>query len=97
MLAAGAITFTNALQHVYWLFYFKQYAPGVVTSVLLLIPFISYLAIRSVQQQVVPLWYVLAWLIFIALGLIQTIKAGNTMTPSIRAVHKVGESLAKRF
>jgi hypothetical protein len=97
ILAAAAVIFLNALQHVYWLFYFKQYAPGVVTSILLLIPYISYLAVRSVQQQVVPLWYVVAWLIFVVTGLVQTVKAGNTMTPAIRAVHKAGEALAKRF
>jgi hypothetical protein len=31
---AIALAMQNALQHVYWLFYFKQYAPGIVTSFL---------------------------------------------------------------
>jgi len=34
----ASTVFLNALQHVYWIFYFGAYSPGIVTAVLLLFP-----------------------------------------------------------
>ena len=41
--AAGACL--NALQHLFYTFYFRQYAPGVITSVVLYIPIVVYLVV----------------------------------------------------
>jgi hypothetical protein len=38
ILPAAFLAVQNAPQHVYWLFYFRQYALGVVTSLLFLLP-----------------------------------------------------------
>jgi len=95
LLPAAAVAFQNALQHVFWLIYFREYAPGVVTSVLLLIPMVCYLTARAVQQGYVPAWYVVALAVLIVPGLIQTARAGNRLTPQFRAIHNFSVALSK--
>lgn len=96
-LPAIALAMQNALQHVYWLFYFKQYAPGIVTSIVCLIPFGIYLAIRAVWQNFVPAWYVAILGFLLIPGLVQTVQAKNRMTKQIRAIHHLGIKLAGRL
>jgi hypothetical protein len=93
-LPAMAIACQNALQHVYWLFYFRQYAPGVIPSVLLLLPLGTYLGVRAVGQEYVPVWYVLLWVALMVPGLVQTVRAGNQMLPQVRAMHRLGDRLS---
>lgn len=93
-LPAIAVATQNALQHVYWLFYFKQYAPGIITSVFCLIPFGVYLVIRAVSQSFVSFWYVGILMLLLIPGLIQTMQAKNRMTKQIRAIHLLGIKLA---
>ena len=94
-LPAIALAIQNALQHVYWLFYFRQYAPGVVTSALLVIPTSVYIVARAVQQGHIPVWYVATWAVLIVPGLVQTVRAGNEMTSPMRAIHDLGIKLSK--
>jgi hypothetical protein len=94
-LPAVAIAVQNALQHVYWSFHFRQYAPGVVTSVLLLIPTGGYVVARAVRQGHAPVWYAALWVVLILLGLVQTIRAGNQMASPVRAIHSLGNKLSE--
>lgn len=94
-LPAIAVAVQNALQHVYWLFYFKQYAPGIITAVFCLIPSGIYLAIRAIGENLVPVWYVGILLLLIIPGLVQTVRARNRMTGPIRAIHHIGIKLAE--
>jgi hypothetical protein len=96
-LPAVAIMVQNAVQHVYWSFYFRQLAPGVFTAVLLLIPLGGYIILSAVQQGYVPLWYALICVILIAVGFIQTIRAGNKMTPLIRTINLIGIALSEKI
>ncbi|HEY5901815.1 MAG TPA: HXXEE domain-containing protein, partial [Anaerolineales bacterium] len=91
--AAGASL--NALQHVYYAVLFRQYAPGVITAILLCVPTCSYLVLRALQEHLVPPGYVAALLAVVVLGLIQTMKEGNTFGPFFRAVSQSGMILAK--
>jgi hypothetical protein len=93
MLPQIASFFQNLLQHIYWLLRFKQYAPGVVTSVLLLVPVGSYLSARAVIEKYAPVWYLILLAIWIMLGLIQTVRTGNRF--QVRAVHKVAIRLSE--
>lgn len=98
LLPAMTFVFLNALQHIFWVFYFRQYAPGVITSALLLIPVIGYLTVRAVQQHYAPIWYVIGLIvIFVAPGFVQTVRAGNTITPPMRAIHQVGITLSSKL
>lgn len=96
-LPAIALVLGNALQHVFWTFYFRQYSPGLITAVLLLIPLGGYLVARAVQQGYAPLWYVAAWVVPIVLLVVHTVRAGNEMTPPIRAVYYLGNWLAEKL
>lgn len=94
-LPAIAVAMQNALQHIFWLFHFKQYAPGIITSIFCLIPLGTYLAGRAISDNLVPIWYVGILLFLIIPGLVQTVKAKNRMTRPIRAIHHVGINLAE--
>lgn len=96
-LPAVAIMLQNALQHVYWSWYFRKYAPGAITAVLLLIPSGVYMMLRAVGQGYVPIWYVALWGGFVLLGVAQTVRAGSQMTPLIRAINTIGVWLAERM
>jgi hypothetical protein len=90
ILPAISIMILNALQHLYWLFYFRQYVPGLITAICLLIPLGCFIIIFAIIQEIIPAWYALIWTIIIILGFIQTIRAGNKMTPLIRTVNEIG-------
>ncbi len=93
-LPAIAVAMQNALQHVYWLFYFRQYAPGIITSILGLIPLGIYITVQAVRQNFVPVGYVVVLFLLLMPGLIQTVNARNRMTNQIRAIHHLGIRLA---
>jgi hypothetical protein len=89
-LPAIAIMLQNALQHIYWSYYFKKYAPGVITAALLLIPFGCYVTVRAIEHGYLPIWYAVVWAVFVLMGFVQTVKAGNKMTPLIRTINNLG-------
>lgn len=91
--AAGA--FLNALQHLFYTLSFRQYAPGVITSVVLYLPIVGYLTARAMEENLVPVAYVVVLVILVILGLIQTIQAGNTFTPAFRAISQFGMAVSK--
>jgi len=91
----AAIGFLNALQHLFYTLYFREYAPGVITSALLLLPISVYLAARAIQEDLVPVVYIVAIGMVAMLGLIQTMKAGNTFIPAFRAISHFGMALSK--
>ena len=96
-LPAIALALGNALQHVFWTFYFKQYAPGLITAVLLIIPLGCYIVITSIQQGYVSPWYVAVLTGLIVLPLFHTVRAGNEMTSPIRAIYGLGNWLAEKL
>jgi hypothetical protein len=89
-----AIVLGNALTHIFWLFYFETYAPGVLTSALLLVPLTLYLIRRVLQERLVPPAYV--WLL-LALALLQPLgaaAAGSTLSGPHLAFQRLGARLA---
>lgn len=94
---AIAVALQNSLQHVYWLIYFRDYPPGVITAVLLLLPLGSYIIIEAIQKEFIPVWYVALWAVLIIPGLAQTVRAGNTMTSPMRAMHNFGNTLSQKI
>ncbi|MBN1146020.1 MAG: HXXEE domain-containing protein [Anaerolineales bacterium] len=94
-LPAIAVVMQNALQHIYWLIFFRQYAPGIITAAFCLIPLGIYIANRAVQENLAPIWYVGILILLIIPGLVQTVKAKNKMTKPIRAIHHIGIRLSE--
>lgn len=89
-----AITLQNGLQHLYWLVYFKRYAPGFLFSVLLGIPADIYICFRMLEEKLIPFWAIIIIGLIIIPGLIETVKAKNRMTKSVRGAHEIGISIA---
>ena len=52
------IAFGNALNHVFWFFYFSSYAPGVIASAFFAIPLTFYVSARAVRERLMPGWFV---------------------------------------
>jgi apolipoprotein N-acyltransferase len=50
--------FSHGLAHVYWLFSIGAYAPGVVTSIILIIPVTAYVTYRAICDRLVSAAYV---------------------------------------
>jgi hypothetical protein len=96
-LPAIAIMLMNALQHVFWSFYFRGYAPGVLTAALLVIPSGCYLAAQALAQGYAPGWYAALLAAAVLLGLAQTVRAGDRMTPLICAINDVGIWISDRL
>jgi len=85
----------NTLQQIFWTVYFKQYAPGVVTAVLLVIPVGSYVVYRAVQEWGVSLWYAALFLLLIIFNLAHTIREGKKASPMISTIYGLGDRLGK--
>jgi Protein of unknown function with HXXEE motif len=80
----------NALTHIFWLFYFRSYAPGVVSAGLLLVPLTFYLLRRVVQECLVPRAYVWALLGLAALQPLGAAVAGASLSESQLALQRFG-------
>ncbi len=89
-----ALTVLNGLQHLYWLFFFKAYAPGVVFGGIIGVVLGFYIIGRALAEKLIPFWYPLLFIPYVAMVLKSTVEAGNTLSPSIRAVHEIGITLA---
>ncbi|MEX2029640.1 MAG: HXXEE domain-containing protein [Anaerolineales bacterium] len=91
----GLATLLNAFQHIYYQFHFREYAPGVITSLALTIPLVLALFYQVVALGILPWWAVagvsLPVLVF---GMIETVRAGNRLPVGLRATSRVGAWLA---
>jgi hypothetical protein len=90
-----AIVFLNCLQHIYWQFLFKAYAPGILSTVFLLLPVIGILVYRALAENLIPIWYVLLLFIVIVPGFVDTLRAGNTLTPQFLRIHRFSKNMVR--
>ena len=65
------------------------------SHLVLYLPIVSYLTVRAIEENLVPVAYVVTLVILTILGLIQTVKAGNIATRPFRAISHIGMVLAK--
>jgi hypothetical protein len=61
----------------------------------ILIPIIMYLVAHAVAVGYVPGWYPILLVGLILPGLIQTVKAGNRLTPQFQVIHRFSVALTK--
>ena len=90
-----AVVLGNALTHIVWLFYFRTYAPGVVTSAILLVPLTVYLSHRVFQERLVPRAYLWALLGLALLQPFGAIAAGSSLSGSQLALQRLGMRLSQ--
>ena len=92
----AAIILLNAIQHIFWAFLFRQYAPGVISSVVLLIPIIFAIFLQVVAEDILPWWVlVLINIPILTIGLSQTFRAKNELTAMFEVISRFGVWLAK--
>jgi hypothetical protein len=71
--------FGHSLAHVYWLFSFEAYDPGVVTSVVLIIPITAYVAYRAIRDGLVSPEYVAVLFALTLPPTVWAIRLGNRL------------------
>lgn len=81
-----AVTAQNGLQHLYWTFLFRRYAPGVITSVVMVLPLDGYIIYRMLAEGLLPAWLLAIVIALMVPGLVETVRAGNTMTRAVRFI-----------
>lgn len=91
------ISFGNALQHIFWLVYFRAYAPGIVTALLLVIPAVALFALRAIRERLVPWWYVALLTALTIPGVVQVVQAGNHVSPVFQQRHLSGMAMSERI
>jgi hypothetical protein len=89
--------FLHCFLHLHWVFYFGAYSPGVLSSVLLLIPACALLGARAISEQLVPAWFVLLSCVLNLPPIIGAILLGDTLPdgglPFYRFSRAIAESL----
>lgn len=95
ILPAVGLAMANALQHVFWTIYFRQYAPGVVTAVLLLLPLGVYVFAMATHRGLVPLWYVLGLAVSVAVVVGHTVRSGRRPTAPMLGIYALGDRLSR--
>jgi len=87
----------NALQHVYWQLAFGAYAPGVVTSALLIIPSVVLLSWHAVRSRLVAPAYLAVLYASSVAVVFYAVRAGRTVPSGLLAVHAFIEALARHL
>jgi multisubunit Na+/H+ antiporter MnhE subunit len=90
-----AVVLGNALTHIVWLFHFRTYAPGVVTSALLLAPLTVYLIHRVLRERLAPRAYVWALTGLALLQPLGAVAAGSSLSGSQLALQRLGMRLSQ--
>ncbi|MBN1532404.1 MAG: HXXEE domain-containing protein [Spirochaetes bacterium] len=87
----------NGIQHLFWLFYFQAYAPGVIFASLLGIPACSYVLYRGVRGVKIPLWYPLLFSLYGLFIVVTTVVAGSRLSPFIRTIMDLAHLTTSRI
>jgi hypothetical protein len=83
-----ALIVQNILQHIYWQFLFREYAPGIVTAVLLLTPLSGWIIYSTIARGMVASWYIVVLAVAIVPGLVETVNVRNRLTRAIQTIHR---------
>ena len=84
-----AFTLANGLQHLYWLFLFGAYDPGVIFGGFVGVPAGIYVIWRAAKEKLVRPWYPVIFIPYLVHIMTGTVEAGNTLSPSIRSIHEL--------
>ncbi|HEU5133555.1 MAG TPA: HXXEE domain-containing protein [Steroidobacteraceae bacterium] len=71
--------FSHCFAHIYWLFSLGVYAPGVVTSIVLIIPITAYVTYRAIRERLVSSVFAAALFALTLLPLTWAIGLGNRL------------------
>ncbi|OQY01010.1 MAG: hypothetical protein B6I20_08065 [Bacteroidetes bacterium 4572_117] len=83
-LILASLPFANGLQHLYWLFYFSTYTPGVIFASFIGIPVTIYIAWRAISENLIKKRFILLLLIFPIYIFHEVIMAGDQVPNSMK-------------
>lgn len=90
-----AFPFLHGFLHIYWVVFFGAYSPGVVTSVLLIIPVCAMLAVRGLREGLVRPWFVGLSLLLNLPQLISAIRLGDTLPDGGLPFYRLSGGIAR--
>ena len=79
------LSFGNVLQHIYWSFYFRTYAPGVITAVLLVGPVVIGLTVKAIRGKLIPWWYAAILYLLVVPTMVSTVRSGIHLPPMLES------------
>ena len=91
------LPFGNALQHIYFVYEFDAYAPGVISAVLLIIPGVLFLTWIALRRGLLPWWYVAIIYLPTFPQVRLVVQAGNVVPPQMHSVYEFSADLAARL
>jgi hypothetical protein len=89
------IPFGNVGAHLYWVFLFGSYTPGILTAVLLVAPVVLGLTIKAVRERLIPWWYAAILYLLPIPALISTIQSADHISPWMQAAQQNGIHIAR--
>jgi hypothetical protein len=91
--------FGNALQHLYYAYFFRGYNPGLVTAMLLVMPVVIGLTVKAVRSRLIPLWFATVLYLLTIPSMVVTIRALDQVPPqvppNIQSVHRIALPVAR--
>jgi len=92
-------SFGNAVQHIYYAYFFAGYNPGVLTATLLVGPVVIGLTVKAFRGRLIPWWFVTALYVLTLPSMVMTLRALDQVPPqvppNIQSVHKAALPLAR--
>jgi hypothetical protein len=77
------LSFYNGVEHLFWLFYYKTYAPGVIFGFFVGVPFTVLIIYKMLKEKLVKKWYVSIFVILSIFLVIQAVNLGVRLDPGI--------------
>jgi hypothetical protein len=76
---------------------FFSYSPGVLSSVILVIPSVIYVTWRVLKERLLPKWYIIILYLLLVPRIIETIKYGNEVMPMFDRLYRFANWLARQL
>jgi hypothetical protein len=86
--------FLHGFLHIYWVFFIGAYSPGVITSVVVLIPVCAALAVRGLRERLVPPWFVGLSLLLNLPQFVGAIRLGDTLPDGSLPFYRLSGNIA---
>ncbi len=94
MLPLLTFNFYNGIVHLFWSFYFKTYAPGVIFSFFVGVPLTILIVYKMIKENLVKKWYILLFSALSIFLIIQAVSLGDKLEPQLVNVMLFSKKLA---
>ena len=94
-LPAVALAVSNGVMHIFWLFSYGAYAPGVIFGGIAGVPLGAYIAWFSINKQLLPIWYVIVLGSLVVLSVFSAVRAGGNLDPQLLGLLGIAGEVAR--